>query len=80
MLPHPQSTRAGRGGPRTSELSIKSRRRNHFTSVPLIILKSKLGGLGVNKLYGVSQKGGGYVRYILHSHPTSIPVDALISH
>ena len=33
MLPHPQATSTDHGGPRTSDLSIERRRRNHFTIV-----------------------------------------------
>ena len=32
MLLHPQATSTDHGGPRTSDLSIKRRRRNHFTT------------------------------------------------
>ena len=35
MLPHPQATSTDHGGPRTSDLSIERRRRNHFTTAPL---------------------------------------------
>ena len=35
MLPHPQATITDHGGPRTSDLSIERRRRNHFTTAPL---------------------------------------------
>ena len=34
MLPHPQATSTDHGGPRTSDLSIERRRRNHFTTAP----------------------------------------------
>ena len=36
MLPHPQATSTDHGGPRTSDLSIERRRRNHFTTAPPI--------------------------------------------
>ena len=36
MLLHPQATSADHGGSRTSDLSIERRRRNHFTTAPLI--------------------------------------------
>ena len=32
MLLHPQATSTNQGGPRTSDLSIEGRRRNHFTT------------------------------------------------
>ena len=34
MLPHPQATSTGHGGPRTTDLLIERRRRNHFTTAP----------------------------------------------
>ena len=37
MLPHPQATSTDHVGPRTSELSIERRRRNHFTTAPLAL-------------------------------------------
>ena len=36
MLPHPEATSKVRSGPRTSDLSIERRRRNHFTTAPLV--------------------------------------------
>ena len=36
MLLHPQATITDHSGPRTSDLSIERRRRNHFTTSPLI--------------------------------------------
>ena len=36
LLLHPQATSTDHGGPRTSDLSIERRRRNHFTTAPLI--------------------------------------------
>ena len=35
MLLHSQATSKDHGGPRTSDLSIERRRRNHFTAAPL---------------------------------------------
>ena len=34
MFPQPQATSTDHGGPRTSDLSIESRRRNNFTTAP----------------------------------------------
>ena len=34
MLPHPQATRTDHGGLRASDLSIRRRRLNHFTTAP----------------------------------------------
>ena len=35
MLLHPQATSMDQSGPRTSDISIERRRRNHFTTTPL---------------------------------------------
>ena len=34
MLPHPEETIMAHGAPRTSDLSIEGRRRDHFTAAP----------------------------------------------
>ena len=41
MLLHPLATSTDHGGPRTSDLSIERRRRNHFTTAPLLNITSK---------------------------------------
>ena len=41
MLLHPLATSADHGGPRTSDLSIERRIRNHFTTAPLLNITSK---------------------------------------
>ena len=40
MLLHPQARSTDHGGPRTSDLSIERRRRTHFTTARVIILKN----------------------------------------
>ena len=40
LLPHPTATSRVHNGPRTFELPIERRRRNHLTTAPHVILKA----------------------------------------